>query len=351
MADGKRLKKVVASIEADVWLEKVVEAQPEPASTKAATIHEYATGWFARRSTVDNKGDRLKYEMHLKPLLGHLHPDTVDAAFLKNSFILPMKKRLSCTGSVYSGATIRSVLAVLSSMYTDMVEDGIATSHGPKNLNRKTRSLLKSDYDPKREEVLRNASDIGRIFRALRPGIAQAFALGAMQGLRPGEIRGLDWSHVDWTNRNIVVQQQAHARTGKLTRLKDSDPRAVPILRDFEPILRAWHVASGSPKAGLVFRPLKDDTGRFLGIRSMTDELHAALKSLGLPEITWYAATRHSFGTQWVAAGGSPYLLKEFLGHADFETTQRYIHLAKDFRGVDRDLIRVDFANAELKAA
>ncbi|MBA3351285.1 MAG: hypothetical protein H0U23_02455, partial [Blastocatellia bacterium] len=77
MADGKRLKKVVASIEADVWLEKVVEAQPEPASTKAATIHEYATGWFARRSTVDNKGDRLKYEMHLKPLLGHLHPDTV----------------------------------------------------------------------------------------------------------------------------------------------------------------------------------------------------------------------------------------------------------------------------------
>ena len=39
---------------------------------------------------------------------------------------------------------------------------------------------------------------------------------------------------------------------------------------------------------------------------------------------------RHSFATKAVRSGVSPFVLKKLLGHADIQTTMRYVH-ASDF--------------------
>jgi len=58
----------------------------------------------------------------------------------------------------------------------------------------------------------------------------------------------------------------------------------------------------------------------------------------------WYEATRHTFASQWVMAGGSIEKLKEILGHYSVVMTERYAHLKpelftpKDMAVIDLDL-------------
>jgi hypothetical protein len=76
----------------------------------------------------------------------------------------------------------------------------------------------------------------------------------------------------------------------------------------------------------------KHTPGRYLG---------ATLDKLGLarPGLGWYEATRHTFASQWVLAGGSIEKLSKVLGHYSVVLTERYVHLRPDL-----------FADGELAA-
>ncbi len=43
--------------------------------------------------------------------------------------------------------------------------------------------------------------------------------------------------------------------------------------------------------------------------------------------LTGYQATRHTFASQWVLAGGSIEKLKEIMGHISVIVTEQYAHL------------------------
>ncbi len=62
----------------------------------------------------------------------------------------------------------------------------------------------------------------------------------------------------------------------------------------------------------------------------MWRHLERALSSCGLPRITWYEATKHTFASHWVLRDMSIEKLATILGHADSEVTRRYAHLAPD---------------------
>ncbi len=48
--------------------------------------------------------------------------------------------------------------------------------------------------------------------------------------------------------------------------------------------------------------------------------------------LTWYQATRHTFASHYMMAGGDLAKLQAELGHSDIQTTQRYAKLSTDFR-------------------
>jgi hypothetical protein len=99
-----------------------------------------------------------------------------------------------------------------------------------------------------------------------------------------------------------------------------------------------WHLRAGG--AGQVVPPCAagaagDATSTPSGRSSGTPF------KLGLPRITWYQATRHTFASQRVLGGGTIEQLREILGHSTVLVTERYAHLRPDSFG-PRERARVD---------
>jgi integrase len=81
----------------------------------------------------------------------------------------------------------------------------------------------------------------------------------------------------------------------------------------------------------------------FLQIHTLHKHLKAGLTTCRLPSLTWYQATRHTFASQFVLAGGSMEKLSKLMGHSSVTTTERYTHLRTDlFRVEDYDRLVVD---------
>jgi hypothetical protein len=62
----------------------------------------------------------------------------------------------------------------------------------------------------------------------------------------------------------------------------------------------------------------------------MWRHLESSLTSCGLPQITWYEATKHTFASHYLMNGGRIERLATILGHTDTEVTRRYGHLRVD---------------------
>ena len=102
-------------------------------------------------------------------------------------------------------------------------------------------------------------------------------------------------------------------------------------------MLRAWKLKSGG--TGLLFPPAPkaNRRSRFLDAETLGTHLHIALEVLGLPRLTWYSCTRHTFASQFVMGGGSIERLRLILGHSSVVVTERYAHLGPAHFG-PRDL-------------
>jgi hypothetical protein len=62
----------------------------------------------------------------------------------------------------------------------------------------------------------------------------------------------------------------------------------------------------------------------------MLEALTVAFAAAKLPQLTWYQATRRTYGGRFVSNGGSLERLRLILGHSSTEVTQRYGHLVRD---------------------
>jgi hypothetical protein len=76
--------------------------------------------------------------------------------------------------------------------------------------------------------------------------------------------------------------------------------------------------------------------------------LRAAQDALGLPRLTWYQSTRHTFASHWVTDGRPIEKLRDILGHSTVQVTERYAHLAPDaFGRADYAAVSVDLGSSE----
>lgn len=334
------------------------EADVRPPPGLAPTIKVLGQAWLKERTVRSVSDDRSRWRNHIEPELGHLCPDEVTPAVLRRLITAKLargklhvrgKQTGRPTGEGLSPTTVGLLIKLLSVFFTDMVERGEARSNpcDKNHLARDTRRKIRSTHDPKTVPFLERLEDIRRVYLDLPEPVNVAFAVGALAGLRTGEIQALPWAHVDLARRRIHVQLTVPSKDNPKGVLKDNDSRIVLIQADLLPLLVEWKLRSTGLRVVPSMRPKR----RYLDIHTIGKAIRATLERLGLMPVPWdkpwYQATRHTFASQWMLGGGDLAKLKEQMGHCSVTVTERYAHLSPHlFRSEDEQRIRVDLSAA-----
>ncbi|MFG6160646.1 tyrosine-type recombinase/integrase [Halomonas sp. 1390] len=149
-------------------------------------------------------------------------------------------------------------------------------------------------------------------------------------GLRPGDLFGLRWEHVNLDFRTIrkVVEKTAHYRP---------EPTTFPLSTPAVDVLRAWHRLQGKPKTGHVFPSGRN--GKRMSDTAMQRPWATVRKLAGLPDDLQLYTLRHNFASQLVMAGIDLLTVSRLMGHTDIQTTiEYYAHLRPDH---SRDAVEV----------
>jgi integrase len=314
---------------ADVAAGRDVQEVPRAARQ---TIGKLAEAWLDRRDKTHRSAneDRWRWGKHLEPAFGRLTPDEVDAGAIRRFIEQKLAEGLS-------SSTVRLLVAEVSTLFADLVEQGHAKTNPCRALPRATRRLIRPAHDPRTTPFVEKLEDVRRIFLALPEPVNVAYALGALGMLRNGEALALRWEHVDLDARRLHVRESTEGP------LKDVDSRIVPIQDALLPLLRELKLKSGGK--GTVVRSMHADA-RFLDGHTIRAYLKDALEELGLPPVTWYQATRHTGASHWVMSGGSIEMLRQIMGHSSVQMTERYAHLHPSaFGDRERAAIRVSLAS------
>ena len=313
------------------------------------TLNDLAKPWLDERDNTHKAAydDRKRWELHIAGSIGECKPNDVTPASLK-TFILAKRKHVA-------PGTVKLIFLLLSSLFSDLIESGHAAGNPCRGISKKTRALMKSGHDPKNTPFLHEITDVIRLYQALRakePVVGTAYAIGALGGLRTGEVRALDWSHVDMKGGMIHVQVQVGPDGPR--QLKDGESRLLPIQPSLAPVLDAWARSEG--QTGLVCKPIRGGARKFLDDHTMGKYLAEQLKVLGLAAAcsccgvagAWYEFTRHTYGSQFIMAGGSMEELSRSLGHSTIAITQaHYVHLRPGYYSITgRNRITADFGAA-----
>jgi integrase len=320
LATRELAERVLAKLQADG---AASEFGLQITTKESGTLGEHAVGFLERRKRTHAAADINvgQWKNHLAPTFGALRPGDVDTGTIRRF----VDEQLA-TG--LSSGTVRIHVALLSSLYEELIEDGLATKNPARGLPKRISRLLKPSYDPRTTPFIERLADVRRIYFDLPEPLNVAYAIGALAGLRTGEVFGLKWRSVDLQARRIHVREQ-RARKGNETRiLKDKESRIVPVLDALLPILKAWKLSQGGEGDALVIPPMRKD-GTFIWHSTPGNYLRETLVRLRLdrPGLGWYQATRHTFASQWVMNGNSIEKLKEILGHYSVVVTERYAHL------------------------
>lgn len=152
-------------------------------------------------------------------------------------------------------------------------------------------------------------------------------------GLRAGELCGLRWDCVDF-DRHVI-----HVRWSRGEPPKGGKPREVSMLAPVYEALRRWRDLSQRSKVrshlGLVF-PAAHGSYRDDGYDAGWSELREAA---GITRRVRFHDLRHTCASHLLQGTWAPQLIarslrleevRDWLGHRDIKTTQRYAHLCSD---------------------
>lgn len=185
-----------------------------------------------------------------------------------------------------------------------------------------------------------------------------------LTGLRIGEVGGLQWEDIDFSNRFIYVkrtlsyQYEDGKKTMRLTSPKtENSVRKVPFFGETQKILEQQFEKVKRRKMDLGDRWRKpEEMGNLVFLTSMgspigryniesdmryiTQQINdifrtEALYSGGIPqnfEKIHPHALRHTFATRCFEKGMTPRTVQEIMGHANYNTTVSYTHVLDDIK-------------------
>jgi integrase len=167
---------------------------------------------------------------------------------------------------------------------------------------------------------------------------AAIFLTAAFTGLRRGELVALRWRDVDFTGSVIRVRASYHE--GVLSTPKSGKVRSMPMAPEVAKALaRLGNREDFVSDDDLVFI---GDYGSYVDASALRRRYAAAIKRAGLRQLRFHDL-RHTFGTRMIGKADIR-RVQEWMGHADIQTTMKYLHYAP--RAEDARLVAEAFALA-----
>ncbi|MHB1859799.1 MAG: tyrosine-type recombinase/integrase [Solirubrobacteraceae bacterium] len=144
----------------------------------------------------------------------------------------------------------------------------------------------------------------------------------AFTGLRMGELLALRWRDVDLAQS--VLRVRASYGLGQVTAPKSGKVRSVPLAPDVAQALAKLRGREHfTEEDDLVF---VGAAGSHIDGSALRRRYKAALRRAGLRPLRFHDL-RHTFGTRMIAKADIR-RVQEWMGHADIQTTMRYLHYA-----------------------
>lgn len=167
-----------------------------------------------------------------------------------------------------------------------------------------------------------SATEVRALVRAAPSELyATLFLTAAFTGLRMGELLALRWGEVDFAAETIRVVRSF--TLGGESSPKSGRGRSVPMVADVATALaRMSQREQFTSDADLVFAGV---VGGHLDSNRVRAVYHKALERADLRRLRFHDL-RHTFGTRAVEKAESILELKEWMGHANVQTTMRYLH-------------------------
>jgi integrase len=269
------------------------------------------------------KAYRYALDTHIVPAFGAMKLRDLTRAHIK--WFLTEKHH----AGTLSKSTIRLIRAALSSMLAEAVDDGAAIanpalaprhSHGRK----KPETVGQTDVDPERSL---NEAEVSALLNAAVGQEARVLlTLLVRGGLRPGEAIALQWTDLNFTKREILVERNFY--DGVLGTTKSGRRRHVDMSQQLAAALSELYVQREREKLEGKWTRIPDwifcqHGGEPLRQEHVRDKFDRALRRAGLSGHVPYDL-RHTFASTLLAKGAPLTYVAKQMGHKKPTITLQY---------------------------
>ncbi len=251
----------------------------------------------------------------------------------------------------YSNSTIKLVAAILGGMFKQAYKNQMI-QRNPVEL-----STLPKDKTIKKEIRVMSREEQEIFLKYARDSsYFNVYEVGLGTGMRPGEVRALEWQDIDFKKKEIHITGTLKFHTGegyvKDTPKTKSSIRTIPMLDRVYDILKdqrkrqaelrlslgeLWTPEMGLEDLVFISPSHRKGYGRPVTNTALNDDLKKITKEINEAGIAFEAITphtlRHTFATRGLEAGIPPKVMQVLLGHSSIqETMDTYSHVLPDMK-------------------
>lgn len=308
----KRLARIEIHFEEDDY-------KPPKHERFTAFADDWLEGLRRRSTTKDNYAVTLEYA---KRAFGRKYVSKLGVADVRKMLELverENRERNPKKPREVSPTTLAKHLRQLATCLESAVAEGLLAVNPCKRLPKSQRPHAR-----KKRPAYFTDSELARLWPELasRPVYLMACKLAATTGMRQGEIAGLAWADVSFTEGELHIRQQFTA--GELVdRTKDNEPRVVDLVPAARALLEDWYAETGDD--GLV---LELETGGYLDASNTRKVLYAAMERAGISRLGERGGTRdfhsfrHTFARVALEHGTPLEWVQAQLGHSSITLTR-----------------------------
>jgi integrase len=272
------------------------------------TFAQFAQEWFKQYVVTNNKYSEQRHKKYilsasLVPFFGKIPVGEITTYHIEQYKAHTMKEGIT-------NKTIKNRLTVLNKCLTCAYE-WLELGASPPKIKWPKCAPTQTDYlSPEECELLLSQAD----------GIIYEMILTALRtGMRQGELKGLQWSSLDWQRQSLAVRHSRDDYRKMLVSPKSNRERHIPLDIDVYEILH-----KRKRETGYVFL---DVDGQLFDNKRLIRRLAKVCKKAGLRKIGWHTL-RHTFASHLAMRGVPLTTVQALLGHSNITTTMRYAHVA-----------------------